>query len=152
MAVGAVRACDRDLLLVIVEKCGFFGMGYVWPSQNTLLGWYNQKTGRNVKKRTLNYMLARIDYAKLLKRICRSFNDPVLGHVLQSTIYVPLKSGLIMLERFGIMAFAIVKKISEVFRPRKKRTRRVGSRRVRLGSSEPVGSIVGDVLKGLKGL
>ena len=146
-----VTAADRDLLNVAVNHCAYRNMAYIWPGQETLLGWYNKVTGRTECLRTLNYRLRRLEDAKLLKRIRRSYNDKILGHVFQSTIYVPLRAGLALLEWFGIGAFKIMKEISKVVRPRKRRARRGETQRARLGTAVPMGAVVGEVMKGLKG-
>ena len=150
MKDGNVKACHLELLKVILDHCAYRKMAYVWPSQGTLLKWYNLMTKRGICLRTLNYMLSRLEKRGLLRRIRRSYNDTVLGHVLQSTVYIPLQAGLALLERLGREAYKIMKKISKVFKPRKKRARRVGSRRARVGSAEPMGAVVGEIMKDLK--
>ena len=145
-----IKGTHIQILAVILNKCVFFKKLYILPNQETLLMWVNQGTKIDRCIRMLNYQLRRLEDEGLLKRIRRCHNDKILGHVFESTIYEITKIGLIALERIGIEAFKIVKKIQKTIRGLKKKPPREGTREGKKSGLTSIGEAVKDFMKQLK--
>lgn len=133
MSTSKIKAAHLTLLAVILNKMKFYNMLYIFPTQETLLGYFNETLGQDRCLRSFNYYTRDLEDDTYLKRIRRSHNDPVLGHVFQSTIYIITNKGYRVLERLGFEAFKTVKKIKRALSKLKKKPSR---KAVREGKAE----------------
>ena len=119
---GQIGGVHTIVLAVILNKCEYFDKLYVYPTQETLLEWVKKASGLKRCRRTINYVLLRLEKQGYIKRLQRHYNHKTLGHVFRSTLYELTKKGLRRLQWLGIPAFQIVKSIKRAVsgRPKKR--------------------------------
>ena len=145
-----IRGIHLTLLFVLFNKCDYYEMLYVYPSQSTLLKWVKVTTGIKRCRRSLNYILRRLEDNGLIKRIQRSHNDRVLGHVFQSTLYKMTKKGLLKIQRFGIQAFKIIERFKKVKSDAKNKYLDLDRSDLKNGSLTKLGEIIDSIGEKLK--
>jgi hypothetical protein len=145
-----IQGIHLQLLSVILNKCKYFGKLYIFPNQETLLDWFNGSTRLGRCVRTLNYLLRRMEDKKLIRRIRRQHNHEVLGHVFKSTIYQITKKGLHALDRFGVDAFKIVKRIRDKIDNAIKKPSTPANDEGKRTGQESMGTIMAKVMSNLK--
>lgn len=138
------------VLAVILNKCKFFDRIYVFPTQNTLLKWVKNASGLKRCRRTLNYVLLRLEKKGLIRRTQRHYNDKKLGHVFRSTLYGITKKGLRKLKWIGVPAFEIVQAITKAVRGRPKKYPRPANRGQRKGNMSQIKGMMTNILGDLK--
>lgn len=150
--MGLVTAADRDLLWVVFNKCEHWKVAYIYTARVKLLEWYNGFSGRHIHIGTMDRMIRRLREGLELHRTWRCRNYPGLGYVVTSSLSTVTRLGLSRLKRRGVDAFNIMKEISLVVRPRKKRARPEDPGRAEVGTMGPINGIVQGLIKGIKGL
>lgn len=138
------------VMAVILNKCQYFDRIYVFPTQKTLLKWVKNASGLKRCRRTLNYVLLRLEKKGLIRRTCRHYNDKKLGHVFRSTLYGITKKGLKKLEWLGVPAFEVIQAITKAVKGRPKKYPRPADRGQRQGNMSLIGGMMTGVLKDLK--
>ena len=88
----------------------YHGKRYCFPSQNKLLTLLESRHDDKKSKPTINRHLRVIEDSKYVKRKRRIRRDKKLGMVFQSTLYTITKKGYLLLARFGVDVWAMIKK------------------------------------------
>lgn len=147
---GQIGGVHIAVLAVILNKCQYYDKLYIYPTQETLLKWVKTASGLKRCRRTLNYVLLRLEGQGLIKRIQRHYNDRILGHVFRSTLYELTKNGLKRLEWLGVPAFKIARSLTRGVKGRPKKSSRPGRREQRQGELGGLHGLMKKVLTDLK--
>lgn len=142
-----IRDSDRILLVEIFKKFEYWEVTYIDAGRIKILEWYNRASGRGVCIRTLDYMIARLKDAGMIKRTFRTKDMGEFGKQFNSSLTVLLPKGLSALEYIGFKAFDLMKGLRDIVKPRKKRAREDKVQRAQSGSAVPIGEVIEEVMK-----
>lgn len=92
----------HPILLTLVKIQRKYNKDYSWPSQLKLMELMDIRQGIQKSKATLNRWLAEAQENKYLMRRRRIKNNPILGHLFQSTLYKITIKGYRLLATFGV--------------------------------------------------